>query len=179
MGEARRRRERLAHLLADLPNRGEPRELTGRQAAELYARREHLVIPVDQQSRVQIELLGALAQIFGSELAIIRTLPALDTSLPRPRLSIIYPGSYFEAERRYPPLLIAFIRDTRQNRASIDAAMGLLAAVRRAEVCGRLETFTERGAVLLFDSELSDGVNIALTMFDQLYQGTADDLSMH
>jgi hypothetical protein len=179
MGEARMRRRQREALAAALNADSVPAqltEITAQQAARLYTARTHICIPVDEDNAVQVGIVEALAAIFGPAMQVVRLMPGVDRSLPRPRLTAF--TYVVGGEHSYPLLLMAFIADTTENRCKIDRLMDAAHLLFGARMDIRVSTFPERGPVLLFD-DTRQGVAIVLNMFDALSRGQADDLSLN
>ena len=179
MGQAKLRQQQRQAIAAQLSaggNSGRPTEISGRQAAEFYVSRKYICIPASERAAFQIGVIDSLAAIFGSRLYVVRILPNIDLTLPRPRMNFVVLND--GDQHRYSPLLLGFILDNKANRRRIDAIMRAAALLFGARLDGSLETFREQGPILLFD-DMDESVCIAFGLFDALAKGEADDLSFN
>jgi hypothetical protein len=182
MGEARQhqlKRDTVTALLAAHPTKGEPRELSPHEAAQFLADRSHIVIVGDEEILEQRALVWAALHVFGSDVGLLCLLPAFDPRLPRPILSTHFAEWRRQAERTYPAVALAFVPDNEANRSTIDALMFVLAAHRLSTPSSRLGAFRERGAILLFEGELTDGARCAMSFLQSLHRHEVEDLTLN
>lgn len=171
MGEARRKRESLKHL----------REVSAREAAELFAERRHILVAGQpSSSSAHAQLFNFLAQAFHDDIQLCVVKPFYNPDV-RPFVSSSVENHRHPYSEPYPEITIAFLPDNIEIRRSVDAAVLIIAAFNGARGMSSLEHFPERGPLVLLDSDdlVQEAVAIIVNTLEGLRCGTADNLTMN